>query len=131
MILDQKHNLNNKLKTSSAYANSHLGLVSSTKYLGVKIDHCLSFDLHMKNLLNKLSRSVGILVEVKPFLSTAAMPTLYHAIFQSHLQYGVLVCSSTFKSYLKKLIVLQRLLKSLKVPNGMKERHLTIRNLKF
>ena len=34
------------------------------------------------------------------------MLTLYHAIFQSHLQYGVLVWSSTFKSYLKQLIVL-------------------------
>ena len=65
---------------------------------------------------------------VKPFLSTAAMLTLYHAIFQSHLQYGVLVWSSTFKSYHKKLIVLQNkaLLKSLEVPNGMKEHHLTI-----
>ena len=48
MILDPKHNLNNKLKTFSAYANSDLGLVSSTKYLGVTIDHCLSFDLHIK-----------------------------------------------------------------------------------
>ena len=47
MILDPKHNLNNKLKTSFAYANSDLGLVSSTKYLGVTIDHCLSFDLHI------------------------------------------------------------------------------------
>ena len=35
------------------------------------------------------------------------MLTLYHAIFQSHFQYGVLIWSSTFKSYLKKLIVLQ------------------------
>ena len=88
MILDPKQNLNNKQKTSSAYANSDLGLVSSTKYLGVTIDHCLSFDLHIKNLINKLSRSVGILAKVKPFLSTAAMLTLYHEIFQSHLQYG-------------------------------------------
>ena len=118
MILDPKHNLNNKLKTSSAYANSNLGLVSSTKYLGVTIDHCLSFDLHIKNLMNKLSRSVGILAKVKPFLSTAAMLTLYHAIFQSHLQYGVLVWSSTSKSYLKKLIVLQN--KALKIIGGAK-----------
>ena len=91
MILDPKDNLNNKLKTSSLYANSDLGLVSSTKYLGVTINHYLSFDLHIKNLINKLSRSVGILAKVKPFLSTAAMLTLYHAIFQSHLQYGVVV----------------------------------------
>ena len=84
MILDPKHNLSNKLKTSSAYANSDLGLVSSTKCLGVAIDHCLSFDLHIKNLINKLSRSARILAKVKPFLSTAAMLTLYHTTFQSH-----------------------------------------------
>ena len=118
MSLDPKHNLNNKLKTSSAYANSDLELVSSTKYLGVTIDHSLSFDLHIKNLINKLSKSVGILAKVKPFLSTAAMLTLYYAIFQSYLQYGVLVWSSTFKSYLKKLIVLQN--KALKIIGGAK-----------
>ena len=69
-------------------------------------------------MINKLSWSVGILVKVKPFLLTAAMLTLYHAIFQSHLQYGVLVWSSTFKSYLKKLIVLQN--KALKITGGAK-----------
>ena len=77
MIFDPKHNLNNKLKTSSAYENSDLGLVSSTKYLNVTIDHCLSFDLHIKNLINKLSRSAGIMAKIKPFLSAAAMLTLY------------------------------------------------------
>ena len=70
MIFDPKHNLNNKLKTSSVYANSDLELVSSTKYLSVTIEHCLSFDLRIKNLINKLSGSVGILAKVKPFLST-------------------------------------------------------------
>ena len=84
MILDLKRNLSNKLKTSSAYANSDLGLVSSTKCLDVAIDHCLSFDLLIKNLINKLSRSARILAKVKPVLSTAAMLTLYHATFQSH-----------------------------------------------
>ena len=46
------------------------------------------------------------------------MLTLYHAIFQSHLQYGVLVWSSIFQSYLKKLIVLQN--KALKIIGGAK-----------
>ena len=100
------------------HANSDLGLVSSTKYLGVTIDHCLSFDLSIKNLIKKLSRSVGILAKIKPFLSTAAMLTLFHAIFQSHLQYGVLVWSSTIKFYLRKLIVLQN--KTLKIIRGAK-----------
>ena len=118
MSLDPKHNLNNKLKTSSAYPNSDLGLVSSTKYLGVTIDYCQSFDLHIKILINKLSRSVRILAKVKPFLSTAAMLTLYHAIFQSHLKYSVLVWNSTFRSYLKKIIVLQN--KALKIIGGAK-----------
>ena len=40
------------------------------------------------------------------------------AIFQSHLQYGVLIWSSTFKSYLRKLIVLQN--KALRIIGGAK-----------
>ena len=119
IILDPKHNLNNKLKTSSAYAHSDLGLVSLTKYLGVTINHCLSFDRHIKNLINKLSRSVGILAKVKPFLSTAAMLTLCTSCDIS-ISFTIWCISldSTFKSYLKKLIVIQN--KALKIIGGAK-----------
>ena len=57
-------------------------IVKNAKYLGVTFDESLSFDCHIKNLIKRLSRSVGILAKVKPFLNTKALLNLYYAIFQ-------------------------------------------------
>ena len=86
--------------------------------MGVTFDESLSFDCHIKNLIKRLSRSVGILAKVKPFLNSKALLNLYYAIFHSHLQYGLITWNSTFKSYLKKLSTLQN--KAVKIVGGGK-----------
>ena len=69
-------------------------------------------------MIKRLSRSVGILAKVKPFLNTKALLNLCYAIFHSRLQYGLITWSSTFKSYLKKLSTLQN--KAVKIVGGGK-----------
>ena len=71
------------------------------KYLGVTFDNSLSFVLHINNSAKKLSRSIGILAKLKSYLNTKALLSLFYAIFHSHLQYGVITWSSTYKTYLK------------------------------
>ena len=65
-----------------------------------------------------MSQSVGILAKVKPFLNTKALLNLYYAIFHSHLQYGLITWSSTFKTYFEKLSTLQN--KAVKIVGGGK-----------
>ena len=93
-------------------------IVKNAKYLGVTLDESLSFDCHIKNLIKRLSQSVGILEKVKPFLNTNALLNLYYAIFHLHLQYGLITWSSTLKNYLKKLSTLQN--KAVKIVGGGK-----------
>ena len=81
-------------------------------------DNRLSFEKHINNLVKKLSKAVGILYKVKNFLSSQALLQLYYAIFHSHSQYGLIVWSSTFKTYLKKLTTLQN--KAVKIVGGGK-----------
>ena len=50
--------------------------------------------------------------------NTKALLNLYYAVFHSHLQYGLITWSSTFKSYLKKLSTLQN--KAVKIVGGGK-----------
>ena len=83
--------------------------------MGVTFDNFLSFDLHINNF-KKLSRSVGILAQLKPCLNTKALLSLYYAIFDSLLKYGLITWSSTFKTYLKKLSTLQN--KAVKIVGG-------------
>ena len=86
---------------------SKLSLVQNARYLGVSFDNCLSFKNHVTLLEKKLSRAVGILAEVKPFLNRKALISLFYEIFHSNLLYGLITWGSTCKSYLTKLSVLQ------------------------
>ena len=80
------------------------------------MDKDLSFLSHIKKLENKLSKSVGILNKVKPFPNASTLLQFYYSIFRSHLQYGIIIWGSTFKSYLKKLNILQN--KAVKIIAG-------------
>ena len=86
---------NNKSKKNNNFASSSVDSTTSNltrittnnaKYLGVTFDNCLSFKTHINTLEKTLSRAVGILAKVKPFLNKKAMLLLYYAIFHSHLQ---------------------------------------------
>ena len=69
---------------------SKLSLVENARYLRVLFDNCLSFKNHITLLEKKLSRAVGILAKIKPFLNRKALLNLYYAIFHSNLHYGLI-----------------------------------------
>ena len=109
-----KHKTNNSILLSNVHTK--LPVFDNTKYLGVTFDSSLSFDCHITKLIKKLSRSVGILSKVKPFLNRNALLHLYYAIFHSHLTYGLITWGLTFKTQLNKLINLQN--KAVKIIGG-------------
>ena len=50
---------------------------------------------------------MGILSELKNYLTTHALFKLYYTLVHSHLLYGLLVWGNTYPTYLSKLITLQ------------------------
>ena len=95
------------LSLFSSLFDSNLPSVSMSKYVEVIFDNSLSFDPHINNLARKLSKAVGILSKLKVYLNTSALCSLYYALFHCHIQYGIITWSSTYKTYLKKLVALQ------------------------
>ena len=65
-------NSNKNVKSSKNCYNEVLPImrVKNAKYLGVYFDESLSSDYLIKNLIKRLSRSVGILAKVEAFLNT-------------------------------------------------------------
>ena len=119
VLINVKNNKMCSLLTSEPLDNAVLPVFLITKcakYLGVTFDNSLSFKLHIDKLTKKLSRSVGILAELKPYLNSKALLSLCYAIFHSHLQYGLITWSSTFKTYLKKVSIIQN--KAVKIVGG-------------
>ena len=104
---------------SSNFLTTSIPIINIARYLGIILDDKLSFQPHIKLLEGKLSRSLGILRKVKPFLSTSCMLQFYYSFFHSHLQYSILLWGSTSKTYFSKIKVLQN--KAIKVIEGESE----------
>ena len=80
----------------------------SIKYLGVLIDSTLSWTEHISNTSKKLSRAVGILYKLRPFVNLNIMKNIYYALIYSHLVYAIEVWGSASDIHLSKLLTLQK-----------------------
>ena len=76
-------------------------------YLGVVIDHKLSFLPHIQNLEAKVSRNYGILFKLNKVFPISALKTLYYDLVHPLLFYGIITWRSTDNSCLTKLRSLQ------------------------
>eukprot|EP00111_Clytia_hemisphaerica_P003667 TCONS_00010498-protein len=66
-----------------------LNHVNEAKYLGVIIDHKLSWREHLKRLHTRIKQNIGILHKVGWFLPRKNMISLFYALVNSHLTYGI------------------------------------------
>ena len=82
--------------------------VSSTKFLGVTIDENLTWNQHMDALSRKLASGHGALYRIKDYVPKPVHKQLYHALFESHMVYGISVWGSQSHTALNKLFTLQK-----------------------
>ena len=87
------------------------------KYLGVLVDQHLTWKYQTKNVVLKISRGIGILTKVKPFLNDKLIKNIYYSLVYSYLAYGVHVWGSADKKYLEKIITLQN--KAVRILSGV------------
>jgi hypothetical protein len=86
--------------------NSNLDIVSSTKFLGINIDHNLKFEIYVDQLCSKLSRSVGIMRRVSPLLPARLMKSLYYSLIHSYLIYSLPAWGSAGITLINRVIVI-------------------------
>ena len=78
------------------------------RFLGVILDETLNWSKHIKTIISKMSRYVGIMYKVKKYLPLTARLQIYHSFVQSHLNYCSLVWGFTCKSYIEALFSKQK-----------------------
>ena len=76
------------------------------KFLGIIIDDKLGWLDHINSINIKLSRSLYILNSVKKMLPNYRH--LYFTMVQPYLTYGIILWGSTYQSYLKRTVILQK-----------------------
>ena len=96
------------LKEKIVINNVKISQVEKTKFLGVMIDHNLTFIHHMKYTKGKIAKAVGILYRGKKFFSEITMKTLYNVFVYPYLLYCVEVWGKNCDSYLEPVLKKQR-----------------------
>lgn len=97
-------------------------VVEEYKYLGLVIDYNFSWKVHITNLCSKL-RSVLVKFHYLSYvLSRETLYTVYYALVDSLLSYGLVSYGRTFKTYLDKIKALQIRFMKLLVDTNTKRR---------
>ena len=86
------------------------------KYLGVLLDQHLSWKYQIKSVALKVSRGLGIIAKLKPFLKDNLIRTIYFSVVYSHLYYGIQAWGSADPTTLNKLVILQN--KAVRILSG-------------
>ena len=82
--------------------------VLETKFLGVIVNNKLSWVEHIKNVKNKVAKSVGIMYRLKDVITEKIMKLLYCSLILPQLSYCCEIWGNTFNTRLSKLYILQK-----------------------
>lgn len=78
------------------------------KYLGLFIDKHLKWDLHITYVIKKLQMILHKFRYLCDILNKNNLKTIYHALVESHLNYGILAWGATTNNHIKPLEILQK-----------------------
>ena len=82
--------------------------VVEARFLGVIIDESLKWSRHVKTILSKMSRYVGVMYKIKKLLPLKARLQVYHSFIQSHINYCSLVWGFSCKSNIEAIFSKQK-----------------------
>ena len=100
-------NVNDNLITINVN-NTEIKRVKSTKFLGIIIDEGLTWKEHINHISLKISKSIGVLNNLKLILPLKILVDLYNAMILPHLSYCNIVWGNCATYLLQKLFLLQK-----------------------
>ena len=78
------------------FNNNIVNLTTIHKHLGMIFDSKLNVDQHLKSVLKKISKPVGLLRKFQGILPRTSLITIYKSFARPHLDYGDIIYDQTF-----------------------------------
>ena len=82
--------------------------VKYTKFLGLFFDGELSWNYHIDEVTNKISKMSGVLAKGRHYLSLKTLQTLYNTMVYPCLSYCNIIWTSTYSTSLELLFMIQK-----------------------
>jgi Reverse transcriptase (RNA-dependent DNA polymerase)/Endonuclease-reverse transcriptase len=89
-------------------ADKVLAEVDSVKFLGVLIDSKLCWKNHIHHVCTKMSRSIGVINNVKRLLPQNVLKLLYYTLVYPHLTYCITIWGQASSTSLSRVLMLQK-----------------------
>ena len=70
------------------FSNKSVKQITPQKHLGMILDNKLNFQEHLKNILNKVNKTIGLLRKLQNILPREPLLTIYKSFVRPHLDYG-------------------------------------------
>ena len=100
---------NQKVNIDTLHINDELIKRSnSIKFLGVYIDEEMKWKSHVNNVLNKISKNIGVINRLKEFIPKNILLSLYNTLVLPHLNYCSIIWGSCSKYLLDRILKLQK-----------------------
>ena len=64
------------MKSSLVIGDKDISMIEHTKYLGVHVDQYLSWDIHIAEVIKKISRALGMIRHAKQYLPLSILQTM-------------------------------------------------------
>ena len=87
---------------------AHYLRMKCLQFLGLYIDEKLDWHEHINKCKNKLISALYVINKVNSYLPVSALKTIYYTLVYPYLTYGIILWGSTYKTYLKKLFIIQK-----------------------
>ena len=82
--------------------------IKYTKFLGVIIDESLTWKNHIDCVSKTVTRNIGVMNKLKYSVPKRILHSLYCSLVLPYLNYGIIIWGNTCKSYIDKLIKIQK-----------------------
>lgn len=97
-----------KLRPTIFVDDDVLGQVQETKFLGLIIDEHLSWDQHVDLIMKKTSSGLYALRQMAKSCNSETLITIYYALIQSHIGYGISIYGATNKCNMDRILKQQK-----------------------
>ena len=86
------------------FNNTNVKQTVFQKHLGLILDSQLSFEEHLKTILSKANKTIGLIRKLRNSLPRPSLMTLYKSFIPPHLDYGDIIYDQPFNNSFKNKI---------------------------
>ena len=97
MIFHHRQRNISNIKLNLCMNNTNIEQVKEFNFLSIMLDECMIWKSHIQKISSKMSSVNGTLSRLKRFLPRDILKTIYNALIQPHLNYGVLLWGKNVK----------------------------------